>query len=354
MTSIIHRISCFVACPMKRKGKASRVRWKNRCRFPVGLICASGVKAVAAKSGGRMERSRSISRMRLECLRCIPLAASSVVSMSVPLPYAHGAGVFQQEYCRILFIRQPVIKGMQGGDHALGEVPFPLRSDADAGEGAVGGFLVDTAFQRGEDGNAHGDQPAAQATKGTGVVLLGLPDFSGEFQHSGFVKTRRSGQGGAIAGGWGGEHHRLFCGHPIAVLLDDVQHPAAECLGHWRPGEHGEEVAAAQAEDAGFLRAALRRESDHGGHRGGEFVGVAGVELGNLNVWGGVSQGSTDLVTPYPRLLILLNYVELYWKQRACDIVNLAIFLLAFLKWKRPGARNRCETAGIFPRRVFY
>ena len=84
MTSIIHRISCFVACPMKRKGKASRVRRKNRCRFPAGLICASGVKAVAAKSGGRIDRTRSMSRMSLECLRCIPLAASRVVSTFAP------------------------------------------------------------------------------------------------------------------------------------------------------------------------------------------------------------------------------------------------------------------------------
>ena len=44
---------------------------------------------------------------------------------------------------------------MQGGGHALGEVPFPLRADAGAGEGAVGGLLVDAAFQRGEDGDAH-------------------------------------------------------------------------------------------------------------------------------------------------------------------------------------------------------
>ena len=77
------------------------------------------------------------------------------------LPCAHGAGVFQQEHCRVLFVRQSVVKGVQGGGHALGEVPFPLRSDADAGERTVGSLLVDAAFQRGEDGNAHGDQPAA-------------------------------------------------------------------------------------------------------------------------------------------------------------------------------------------------
>ena len=88
---------------------------------------------------------------------------------------------------------------MQGSDHALGEVPFPLRSDAGVGKGAVGSLLVDAAFQHGEDGDAYGNQPAAQATEGAGVVLLGLPDFGGEFQYGGFIKTRSSWQGGAIA-----------------------------------------------------------------------------------------------------------------------------------------------------------
>ena len=50
--SAIQRISCFVACPMKRKGRALRVRWKKRCRFPAASVWASGMKAVAAKSGG--------------------------------------------------------------------------------------------------------------------------------------------------------------------------------------------------------------------------------------------------------------------------------------------------------------
>ena len=84
MASVSRKILCFAACPMKRKGKALRVRWKNRCRFPAGLICASGVKAVSAKSGGRIDLARSMSRMGLECLRCIPLAASRVVSISAP------------------------------------------------------------------------------------------------------------------------------------------------------------------------------------------------------------------------------------------------------------------------------
>ena len=88
---------------------------------------------------------------------------------------------------------------MQGGDHALGKVPVPLGTNAGAVEGTVGGLLVDAAFQRGEDGDAHGDQPAAQAAEGTVVLLLGLPDFAGKFQHGGFVEAWGSGQGGAVA-----------------------------------------------------------------------------------------------------------------------------------------------------------
>lgn len=107
---------------------------------------------------------------------------------------------------RVLFVRQSVVKGVQGGGHALGEVPFPLRSDADAGERTVGSLLVDAAFQCCEDGNAHGDQPAAQAPEGTVVLLLGLADFGGEFQHGGFVEARSRGQGGAVALGEFGLH----------------------------------------------------------------------------------------------------------------------------------------------------
>ena len=42
------------------------------------------------------------------------------------------------------------------------------------------------------------------------------------------------------------ERHRFGNGHPVAVLLDDVQHPLAECLCYRSPGEHCEEVAAAK------------------------------------------------------------------------------------------------------------
>lgn len=73
-------------------------------------------------------------------------------------------------------------------------------------------------------------------------------------------------------------------GHTVAVLLDYVKHPLAERLGHRRAGEHGEKVAAAEGENAGFLRASLCREGDDGGHGRGEFVGMAGVEVVNT-IW---------------------------------------------------------------------
>ena len=88
--------------PIKRKGRALRVRWKKRCLFPAASMRASGMKAVAAKSGGRMERSRSMSRKSLACLRCMSLAASRVVSMADLSPCVHGAGASQQEHCGVV------------------------------------------------------------------------------------------------------------------------------------------------------------------------------------------------------------------------------------------------------------
>lgn len=121
---------------------------------------------------------------------------------------------------------------MQGGGHALGEVPFPLCADAGAGEGAVGGLLVDAAFQRGEDGDAHGDQPAAQAAVGTVVLLLGLPDFGGEFQHGGFVKARSGGPGGPVALGDLGLH--VVEGLDVGEL---EPHGFRACVAHRQEGE---------------------------------------------------------------------------------------------------------------------
>ena len=80
----------FVFCglPHEEEGRALRVRWKKRCLFPAASMRASGMKAEAAKSGGRIDRTRSMSRMSLACLRCIPLAASRVVRPLIVRPSA--------------------------------------------------------------------------------------------------------------------------------------------------------------------------------------------------------------------------------------------------------------------------
>ena len=51
-----------------------------------------------------------------------------------------------------------------------------------------------------------------------------------------------------------GEGNGAFNRHPIAVLLNHIEHPTAECFGHRRAGEHREEVATAQTEDADLHR----------------------------------------------------------------------------------------------------
>lgn len=66
--------------------------------------------------------------------------------------------------------------------------------------------------------------------------------------------------------------------------------------------EHGEKVAAAEGEDAGFLRAALRREGDNRRHRIREFVGVRLIQFADGSVRIFVFQGRSDLDPPYPRL----------------------------------------------------
>lgn len=159
-------------------------------------------------------------------------AKPPAANRGLPLPCAHGAGVFQQEHCRVLLVRQPVVKGVQGGGHALCEVPFPLRSDTDAGEGAVRSLLVDAAFQRGEDGDAHGDQPAAQAPEGAVVLLLGITDFGGEFQQGGFVEARGCGPGGTVALGDLGLH--VVEGLDVGEL---EPHGFRACVAHRQEGE---------------------------------------------------------------------------------------------------------------------
>jgi len=70
----------------------------------------------------------------------------------------------------------------------------------------------------------------------------------------------------------------------LRELVKHVEHPAPELLGDGGAREHGEKVAAAKGEDAGFLRAALRRKSDNRRHRIREFVGVRLIQFADGSV----------------------------------------------------------------------
>ena len=91
--------------------------------------------------------------------------------------------------------------------------------------------------------------------------------------------TERLAVGG---GGRCGEGDGLFGGHTVAVLLDDVEHPPAERLRYRSAGEHGEEVAAAQGEDAGTDGQIDRVEVfNHLRHIFGEFIGITFIDAPN-------------------------------------------------------------------------
>lgn len=85
-----------------------------------------------------------------------------------------------------------------------------------------------------------------------------------------------SGDGAGRDAGEGASDWRLgIDGHPVAVPFDDVENPLAERLGDGCPGEHGEEVAAAQGEDAGTDGQIDRVEVfNHLRHIFGEFIGI--------------------------------------------------------------------------------
>lgn len=66
-------------------------------------------------------------------------------------------------------------------------------------------------------------------------------------EHGGVALMQLSGDGAGGDAGEGACGWRLgIDGHPVAVPFDDVENPLAERLGDGCPGEHGEEVAAAE------------------------------------------------------------------------------------------------------------
>ena len=102
------------------------------------------------------------------------------------------------------------------------------------------------------------------------------------------------------------ERHGFGNGYPVAILLDHVEHPLAECLGYRSAGEHGEEVAAAQAEDA---RAPLRSKLDLCAvfnklrHVTRKFVFIAVIKASDIIIVG-IAQGTSKLRRLEPRLIV--------------------------------------------------
>lgn len=123
-----------------------------------------------------------------------------------------------------------------------------------------------------------------------------------------FGRGRRDGQGaGEVVGGGGGRGGVLFG----VELVQHVQHPAAECLGNRRAGEHGHEVAAAQGEDAGLAPEVF--QGAHFGHVGYfndlrhlrcELVSIALIQVGNLPSIG-ISQSAGEFGSPNPKAILI-------------------------------------------------
>ncbi len=101
------------------------------------------------------------------------------------------------------------------------------------------------------------------------------------------------------------DRHRAFNGHPVAVLLDDVENPLAECLCYRSPGEHGEEVATAEGEDAGAPLSpvvGLCGNFNYLRHIWREFIGVVSVKTRNL-IFASIPESSGEFCSANPRLI---------------------------------------------------
>lgn len=99
------------------------------------------------------------------------------------------------------------------------------------------------------------------------------------------------------------ERYGVGNGHPIAVLLYDVKHPAAKRLGYGCAGKHGEKVAATKGEDAGHDGNSRGTQIDDYAHIIGKFIFIAAVNIGN-RLFGRIAQGAGKLRRLEPRLIV--------------------------------------------------
>jgi hypothetical protein len=98
--------------------------------------------------------------------------------------------------------------------------------------------------------------------------------------------------------GDGAVHLNIGVGVESGLLIQHIQSPLAKLFGNGRPGKHAEQMTAAQGEDTNLAHLTCilvsRMQLDQRGHRVGEFVGVAIVEIGD-SILLTVSQGFSDL-----------------------------------------------------------
>lgn len=94
-------------------------------------------------------------------------------------------------------------------------------------------------------------------------------------------------------------------------LVQHIQHPAAEGLDYRRAGEHGNEVAAAQGEDAGLaLEVFQGARFGHVGyfnelrHVWRELISIALIQVGNLPSIR-ISQSAGEFGSPNPKAILI-------------------------------------------------
>ena len=118
-------------------------------------------------------------------------------------------------------------------------------------------------------------------------------------QHGGNVNHGASG-GGQVFGqqNGGGVEGLGASGQLGGFPVQHIQHPAAKGFGLAGIGQHAQQVGATQGEHPHLLNAASSRQVHDLGHVGGEFIGVASMQVFDVNRWVFVPQGSCNLQPP--------------------------------------------------------
>ena len=145
-----------------------------------------------------------MSRKSLACLRCIPLAASRVVSMALPPRGVEDAGVFEQAHGGIVLIGEPISKGVEASRQEFGQVAVHLAIRAKVREGRI--LLVGEPPLNGAyDWKGQPEYPGDHIRVHVAVGLLGAADVFSQFEQRGFIKQRfGGGQAQLCRGGQGG------------------------------------------------------------------------------------------------------------------------------------------------------